>query len=81
MLYVELTQKGVEKYQSVTWPNTQLNKREDGSGFVRGTISKHDIIFFSNYFITYGENAIIKKPVELIKFTKEKLTNMLNQYD
>ncbi|MEI4830142.1 YafY family protein [Bacillus sp. FJAT-53711] len=80
-LYVELTQKGVEKYQSVTWPNTELNKREDGSGFVRGTIAKHDIIFFSNYFITYGEHAIIKKPVELIKYTKEKLTNILNQYD
>ncbi|PEA53697.1 transcriptional regulator [Bacillus pseudomycoides] len=80
-LYVELTQKGVEKYQSVPWPNTQLNKREDGSGFVSGTISKYDIVFFSNYFITYGENAIIKKPVELIKYTKEKLTNILSQYD
>ncbi|HEY5563697.1 MAG TPA: WYL domain-containing protein [Clostridiaceae bacterium] len=35
-LYVELTKKGVEKYQSVKWSNIELNKCEDGSGFLKG---------------------------------------------
>jgi predicted DNA-binding transcriptional regulator YafY len=80
-LYVELTNKGVEKYQSVNFPNIVLNKRENGSGFLEGKISKHDINFFSDYFITYGKDAIIKKPFELIKCMKEKLNKILNQYN
>lgn len=79
-LYVELTDKGVEKYQSVKWSNIELNKREDGSGFLNGDISKHDINFFSDYFITYSKDAIIKKPSELIECIKEKLNIILNQY-
>ena len=80
-LYVELTEKGVEKYQSINWPNTELKKRKDGTGFVRGNISKHDINFFSDYFITYGKEANIKKPVDLIECTKEELNQILNQYN
>lgn len=79
-LYVELTNKGVEKYQSAKWPNIELNKQEDGSGFLNGNISKHDIDFFSDYFITNSNHAIIKKPFELIVCIKEKLNIILNQY-
>ncbi len=80
-LYVELTNKGVEKYQSVKWPNIQLSKRGDGTGFLKGSISKHDINFFSDYFIAYGRDAIIKKPLELIEGVKEKLNIILKQYN
>lgn len=80
-LYVELTNKGVEKYQSVKWPNIELNKREDGSRFLKGNILKNDMNFFSDYFITYGKNAIIKKPFELIKCIKENLNIILDQYE
>lgn len=80
-IYVELTKSGVEKFQSVNWPNIYLRKREDGSGFIKGIIAKHDINFLSNYFIAYGENAIIKEPFELIEITKEILNKVLNQYN
>ena len=80
-IYVELTKSGVEKFQSVNWPNIYLRKREDGSGFIKGIIAKHDINFLSNYFIAYGENAIIKEPFELIESTKEILNKVLNQYN
>ncbi|MBZ9689090.1 WYL domain-containing protein [Clostridium estertheticum] len=80
-LYVELTNKGVEKYLSARWPNIELTKREDGSGFLNGNISKHDISFFSDYFITYSKNAIIEKPYELIECLKEELNIILNQYN
>lgn len=79
-LYVKLTNKGVEKYQSAKWPNIQLNKREDGSGILKGNISKDDIEFFSDYFITYSNHAIIQKPFELIACIKEKLNIVLKQY-
>ncbi|WP_257352073.1 helix-turn-helix transcriptional regulator [Pseudalkalibacillus decolorationis] len=80
-LNVELTNSGVEKYQSVKWPITELHKRNDGTGFVVGRISKQDIDFFSDYFIAYGENAVIRKPFELIEAVKEKVNKILNQYD
>ncbi|MEH7439327.1 YafY family protein [Neobacillus drentensis] len=79
-LYVELTKNGVEKFESINWPNIYLRKRADGSGFINGMIAKQDINFLSNYFITYGENAIIKEPFELIESTKEILNKVLNQY-
>jgi predicted DNA-binding transcriptional regulator YafY len=79
-LHVDLTDKGVEKYKSVNWANIELTKCEDGSGFLRGSISKNDLTFFSNYFITYGEEALIKSPPELVKCIKGKLNTILNQY-
>ncbi|TCS93220.1 helix-turn-helix transcriptional regulator [Hazenella coriacea] len=79
-LHVELTAKGVEQCSSIEWPHIYLRKREDGSGFLEGFISKHDVNFFSNYFLSYGENARIQKPFELIASTKEKLIKILDQY-
>jgi predicted DNA-binding transcriptional regulator YafY len=80
-LYVELTNKGVEKYQSVNWSDIALNKREDGTGYLKGSILKHDINFYSDYFITYGRDAVIKGPFELIETIKEKLNIILKQYN
>jgi predicted DNA-binding transcriptional regulator YafY len=37
--------------------------------------------FYSNYFIGYGEQAVIKEPVELISSIKETLQKILKQYD
>jgi predicted DNA-binding transcriptional regulator YafY len=80
-LYIELTSKGVEKYQFVNWPNIKLNKKQDGTGFLIGNIVKHDINFFSDYFIAYGKDAIIKRPPELINSIKEKINIILKQYN
>ncbi|WP_312475187.1 YafY family protein [Neobacillus sp.] len=80
-LNVELTNKGVEMYKSEKWANIELSKREDGTGILKGNISKSDIYFFCNYFITFGEEAFIKSPSELIECTKEKLIQILNQYN
>ena len=79
-IYVELTKSGVEKFQSVHWPGVFLRRREDGSGFIEGLIAKDDIHFWANYFLTYGENALIKEPVELIECIKERWNKVLNQY-
>lgn len=79
-LIVNLTNIGVEKYQSASWPNMELTISEDHSGVLIGQIPKHDIAFFSDYFITFGKEAIVKKPSELIEGIKEKLQNLLNQY-
>ncbi len=79
-LHVELTKKGIEKYQSAKWPNIKLERQEDGSGFLKGSISVSDMDFFSDYFISYGKDANIKKPLELIECIKENLNIILNQY-
>lgn len=80
-LNVELTNKGVEMYKSEKWANIELSKREDGTGILKGNISKSDIYFFCNFFITFGEEVFIKSPSELIECMKAKLNNILNQYN
>jgi predicted DNA-binding transcriptional regulator YafY len=80
-LYVELTDKGVEQYQFSKWPNIELIKRENGSGFLTGSIPKHDIGFFADYFIGYGKKAVVQKPIELIQAIREKLNVILKQYE
>lgn len=79
-LYVELTNKGVEKYRQIKWPNIQLNKREDGTGFLEGKISKTDVNFFSDFFVSYGADANVKNPPELVEGIKERLNIILRQY-
>lgn len=79
-LYVELTNKGVEKYKSFKWSNIELLKHDDGTGFLRGNIPKHDVNFYSDYFIAYGKEAIVKEPPELIEGIKERLHIILKQY-
>ena len=80
-LNVELTPKGVEKYQAAKWKTIELHKRQDGSGFLKGIISKQDISIFSDYFIAYGKEAAIKQPDELIEIVKAKLHMILGQYE
>lgn len=53
-------------YKSEKWEDIGLSKREDGTGILKGNISKSDIYFFFNYFITFGEEAFIKSPSELL---------------
>ncbi|KOP81279.1 helix-turn-helix transcriptional regulator [Cytobacillus solani] len=79
-LHVELTNKGVDKYKSTKWPNIELIIRNDGTGFLKGTILKSDTAFFSNFFINYGEDAMVKSPSELVDSIKEKLNTILKQY-
>ncbi|MCR8848268.1 YafY family transcriptional regulator [Rossellomorea sp. SC111] len=80
-LHVELTKAGVEKYRTVNWTDIHISKRKDGSGYIKGTIATHDLNFYANYFIGFGEQAVIKEPVELISCIKETLQKVLNQYD
>jgi predicted DNA-binding transcriptional regulator YafY len=79
-LYVELTSKGVEKFQFVSWPNIKLYKQEDGKGYIKGNITKKDVNFFADYFIAYGKEAVIIKPPELIENIKERLNSILKMY-
>lgn len=79
-LSVELTNKGVERYGSSRWPGIELHKRDNGSGFLKGNISKNDIDFFSDYFIAYGKEAFVKRPIELVKSIEIKLDELLKQY-
>jgi predicted DNA-binding transcriptional regulator YafY len=79
-MVVELTQDGTEKFQPVQWPDLSLEKREDGSGLITGRIAKDDLPFFADYFLKYGEHALVKKPLALKKLLKERLAKALEQY-
>lgn len=79
-MVVELTRNGTEKFQPVPWPGLSLEKREDGSGLITGRIAKDDLPFFADYFLAYGEHALVKKPLALKKLLKERLAKALEQY-
>lgn len=79
-LQVELTGKGVEKFRAVSWANIELAERGDGTGVLKGSIARQDVPFFSDYFISYSKEAIIKEPPELIEAIKEKLSETLSLY-
>ncbi|MFN2747993.1 helix-turn-helix transcriptional regulator [Bacillus sp. z60-18] len=79
-LSVELTKQGVERHGSLEWPHLELHVRKDGSGTLSGLIASKDIDFFADYFISFGREAVIQKPSQLIEKMKKTLFDMLNQY-
>jgi predicted DNA-binding transcriptional regulator YafY len=79
-LYVELTNKGVEKFKMTNRSTGKVCIRDDGSGFMKGEIAEVDIHYFADYFINYGQDAIVKSPAKLIDCMKEKLNNILSLY-
>ncbi|MEC1534124.1 helix-turn-helix transcriptional regulator [Bacillus haynesii] len=79
-LSAELTKKGVERHGSLKWPHLELHVREDGSGVLKGEIAPKDIDFFADYFISFGREAVIQKPSELIERMRRTLSDMLKQY-
>lgn len=79
-LHVEFTSKGIEKYNNYNWPNSEICLRENGSGFLKSDISEDDLHYFAEYFIHFGNDALVKSPVELIDCMKMKLNNILRQY-
>ena len=74
------TQDGTEKFNRFSPPDLSLEKREDGSGLITGRIAKDDLPFFADYFLKYGEHALVKKPLALKKLLKERLAKALEQY-
>ncbi|ALC83463.1 helix-turn-helix transcriptional regulator [Bacillus gobiensis] len=80
-VYAELTKEGIRRCESEIWLSSKLNTRNDGTGWLEGSFSKHDIPFLAKFFIGLGNEATVKDPPELISQIKRILHEILAKYD
>ncbi|BBI33392.1 helix-turn-helix transcriptional regulator [Cohnella abietis] len=80
-LYAELTKEGVQLCEAEPWPVPKLHIRQDGTGWLEGSISKRDILFFAKFFIGLGNEATVTHPPELLECIKINLTELMAKYD
>ncbi|GLI04815.1 DNA-binding transcriptional regulator [Paenibacillus tyrfis] len=79
-LYVELTEEGVHRCEAEHWSATKLHRREDGTGWLEGSLPKGDIPFLAQFFIGLGADATVQHPPELIDNIKRRLAEMMARY-
>lgn len=79
-LFAELTKEGVQTCEAEPWPVPKLHIREDGTGWLEGSISKSDIPFFAKFFIGLGKEVTVKHPQELLDGIKRNLSELMDKY-
>ncbi|WP_194287381.1 helix-turn-helix transcriptional regulator [Gracilibacillus oryzae] len=79
-LVVQLSPTGVKKYQSNSWPNSNLVE-SNGQAVVYGSISETDVDFLADYFIYLREDAKVIQPVELVDEIKKRISVLRGLYE
>lgn len=69
---VEISKKSVDLFYKEHYPSMEICL-ENGKYFIRGFYNIGEEIFITNYFITYGENILSIKPIELKNLIIKKL--------
>ncbi|WP_372007602.1 helix-turn-helix transcriptional regulator [Paenibacillus chitinolyticus] len=79
-VFAELTLEGVEACEAEPWSESMLTLREDGTGWLQGTISRKDLPYFAKFFIGLGREATVKDSPELLAEMKAMLAELLGKY-
>ena len=79
-VYAELTRAGVMTCETDPWPFLALHTREDGSGWLEGSMSKSDTLFYAKFFIGLGMDVTVKEPEELLSCIQSSLTELMAKY-
>lgn len=69
---VEISKKGVDLFYKEHYPSMEICL-EKGKYFIRGFYNIGEENFITNYFISYGENILSIKPIELKNLIIKKL--------
>ncbi|MGG1658066.1 helix-turn-helix transcriptional regulator [Brevibacillus sp. NRS-1366] len=80
-LFAELTKEGVQTCEAEPWSVAMLHIRPDGTGWLEGSISKSDILFFAKFFISLGKEVAVKYSPELLDCIKSYLSELTAKYD
>ncbi|GIP39830.1 DeoR family transcriptional regulator [Paenibacillus sp. J31TS4] len=79
-LVVELTPAGVEVCEAEPWQEPRLHIREDGTGWLEGTVSRQDLPFFARFFLRLGKDVTVNGPPELLGAIRQELTELAAHY-
>jgi predicted DNA-binding transcriptional regulator YafY len=79
-IHVELTREGCRRFETEMWPQPQIHKREDGTGWIESRIPKSDIGYNAHYYIGLGMEARVLQPPELVEAIRQMLDTLQDQY-
>lgn len=79
-LFAELNKAGVQACEAEPGLVTQLHIREDGTGWLEGSIAKKDELYFAKFFVGVGKDVTVKHPPELLDCMKSYLTELSCHY-
>jgi len=77
---VELSPTGAELCEAELSRHIPLHLREDGSGYLQGSIPLDEVPFLASFFIGLGREATVLEPPELIEEIKRKLAELTAKY-
>ena len=75
-----LTKADVQACEAEPGPVTLLHIREDGTGWLEGSIAKRDLLYFAKFFISVGKDVTVKHPPELLDCMKSYLSELSSHY-
>lgn len=78
--YVELSKMGVELCEPELSRRVPMHVREDGTGYLEGTLPLDDIPFLARFFIGLGREATVKQPPELLDEIRRGLAELTEKY-
>ncbi|AIQ19842.1 hypothetical protein H70357_26365 [Paenibacillus sp. FSL H7-0357] len=79
-LVVELTPEGVRRCQSEIWLSQSIEVREDGAGVINTQISESYLSWAAHFFLGFGLEAHVHRPVALRGQIVRLVQELSNQY-
>ncbi|CAM3568543.1 YafY family protein [Paenibacillus lupini] len=80
---VKLTAKGIELFRDKCWifPWGEVHSSDNGTGILEMGIFPSEILFFAEYFFSFGAEAVVLQPEELREAIRRKLVRTLEKYN
>ncbi|MNK32195.1 HTH domain protein [compost metagenome] len=80
---VKLTAKGIELFRDKSWifPWGEVHSSDNGTGILEMGIFPSEILFFAEYFFSFGAEAVVLQPKELREAVRRKLVRTLDEYN
>ncbi|MDQ1913989.1 YafY family protein [Paenibacillus sp. GD4] len=79
-LRAELTRIGVQRCEAELWLAPLLRVRADGGGTIDTDVSRSDVPFYTEFFISLGKEVDLKEPEELVESIRRRLSELLTRY-
>ncbi|MFC5448155.1 helix-turn-helix transcriptional regulator [Paenibacillus aestuarii] len=79
-LRVRLTPEGVQMYERGQGMSGSLQKQPDGSAILLDEMHEENMGHFSQYFLSFGGNAIVEEPEAMVTWIREQVQAMAKAY-
>ncbi|MGG4446249.1 WYL domain-containing protein [Brevibacillus porteri] len=62
------------------WLASMLHVRQDGSGWLEGSVARRDILYFAKFLIGLGKEVTVQHSPEIVDGIKTYLAELINMY-